>query len=364
MEPGVSLCKSLLRGRRGIPLDIPINLYKALVRPHWEHAIASWSVLKECHLLELEKVQASSLKSLLGVFKSSSSGAVEVIANIVPVRFRINEICSREWIRIMSMSQTHPLRKMLESEDAFYEGSSKGSPLGHMKYITKDLQVFLKDNNLLVDVQAKLSPEVIVQQIEMESEQIFSVAVGNSNSRTKVQAEAARGIFNIFYESLPSDSLIAFTDGSVLGSACVGKGGYGVIFHRKDEEPQVRSGFVGRMTDNVTCEVQGIVEALNLIVGRSETDRGVDAAYVFTDCQSAVDILIKQGKAYEKLDVFRGVWKNLRILKERNIDLKLIWIPGHADIDGNELADKAAKRGSQIHVDLVPETISAHFLFR
>ena len=143
----------------------------------------------------------------------------------------------------------------------------------------------------------------------------------------------------------------------------MGKGGYGVVIHGKDEEPQVSSGFVGRMTDNVTCEVQAIVEALNLIVVRTQTDRCFNAAYVFTDCQSAIDIFTKQGKAHEKLEVFRVVWKSLRILKDRNIDLKLIWIPGHADILGNELADRAAKNGALIHADIVPERISAHVLF-
>ena len=143
----------------------------------------------------------------------------------------------------------------------------------------------------------------------------------------------------------------------------MGNGGYGVVIHRKDEEPQVISGFVGRMTDNVTCEVEGIVQALNLIVDRSQTDRGIDAAYVFTDCQSAIDILSKQGKAYDKLDIFKGVWKCLSTLRERDIEFKLIWIPGHADIVGNDLADNAAKNGALTQVDLGIEMISAQVLF-
>ena len=70
---------------------------------------------------------------------------------------------------------------------------------------------------------------------------------------------------------------------------------------------------------------------------------------MFTDCQSAIDIFTKLGKAQEKLEVFRVIWNSLRILKDRKIDLKLIWIPGHhADILGNELADRAAKTGADI----------------
>ena len=165
----------LLRGRKGIPLDIAINLYKALVRPHWENGIAAWSVLKDSNIAELEKVQASSLKMMLGVFKSSGSNAVEVIANIAPVRVRISEICSREWIRIMSMVETHPLRKMLESRDSYYEGGSNGSPLGHMNHITKDLQSVLLEKNASVQVQAKISPEAIVSRVELTAVNLFPV---------------------------------------------------------------------------------------------------------------------------------------------------------------------------------------------
>ena len=100
-----------------------------------------------------------------------------------------------------------------------------------------------------------------------------------------------------------------------------------------------------------------------MIVDRSRVDRSINDAYVFTDCQSAIDILTKQNKAHEKLELFRGAWNCLNTLKDMNIDLKLIWIPGHADIHGNELADKAAKTGSLIQVDFEPEIISAQVLF-
>ena len=53
----------------------------------------------------------------------------------------------------------------------------------------------------------------------------------------------------------------------------------------------------------------------------------------------------------------------MNTLRNLDIDLKLIWIPGHANIHGNELADKAAKTGSLIQVDFEPEIISAQVLF-
>ena len=353
----------LLRGRRGIPLEIAINLYKALVRSHWEHAIAAWSVLNDSQVGELEKVQASSLKSILGVFKSSSNSAVEVIANVVPVRVRMNEICCREWIRIMSMEDHHPLKKKLLSDQPFYEGN-RGSPLGYMKHLTRDLQRTMEEGRLSVRVQGKASPEAILDKVEVQEVQIFSQAIGNSKSRSKVQSELARSEFDSFYEGLPDNALTVFTDGSVLGAACIGRGGYGVVIHRKNEIPQVVSGSVGRMTDNVSCEVQAIIVALKLAVERCVSDRSIGYVHIFTDCQSAIDIFTKQKNSFQNLEEFRGVWECLRSLKERGVPLNLIWVPGHADITGNEKADRAAKNGCLIPTDSdQTEFISEQVLF-
>ena len=58
------------------------------------------------------------------------------------------------------------------------------------------------------------------------------------------------------------------------------------------------------------------------------------------------------------------VWECLRSLKERGVPLNLIWLPGHADVTGNEKADRAAKSGCLIPTDSdQTEFISEHVLF-
>ena len=74
----------LMRGRRGIPVSIGIELYKSLIRPHLEYAIPAWAMLTESQLKELDKVQKLSLRRVMGAFENTSCNALEVIANIVP----------------------------------------------------------------------------------------------------------------------------------------------------------------------------------------------------------------------------------------------------------------------------------------
>ena len=89
-------------------------LYKSLVRPHWEFSVAAWASVAEKGIQLLEKVQARCSRSILGAKAHSSADAVDVIANITPVRLRIQEVCMLEYLRILRKSQRLSIRKMLE----------------------------------------------------------------------------------------------------------------------------------------------------------------------------------------------------------------------------------------------------------
>ena len=93
-------------------------------------------------------------------------------------------------------------------------------------------------------------------------------------------------------------------------------------------------------------------------IDRALDDGNINAPYVFTDCQSAVNIFTKQSNAYKNLWDLRLIWKYLKMLRDLHFDLKLEWIPRHADITGNELAHKAAKNGCSLS-DINNEGIKA-----
>ena len=102
----------LIRGRRGIPVDLAIDLYQSLVRMHLEYSLPAWSTLTAKQVDSLDQIQRKCLKRVVGVFESSSSNAVEVIANIVPFNLRMIELCNKEWIKIMSLHDDHTLKKL------------------------------------------------------------------------------------------------------------------------------------------------------------------------------------------------------------------------------------------------------------
>ena len=58
----------------------------------------------------------------MGAFENTNSEALGVIANVMPFRLCRIEICNREWVKIMSLPDSHPLKQSLVSENKFYEG--------------------------------------------------------------------------------------------------------------------------------------------------------------------------------------------------------------------------------------------------
>ena len=71
---------------------------------------------------------------------------------------------------------------------------------------------------------------------------------------------------------------------------------------------------VGRKVDNVKCEIEGVVSALQLLVERCRADRGSGQCYILTDCQSAVDVVVNQKDCHHRLEVFKSICSSPAIL--------------------------------------------------
>ena len=166
----------LMSGRRGVSLKVAIEMYRSLIRPHIEYGIASWALMPEKSMRELEKVQYQSLKRSLGVFQHSPANSLEVISGIMPFRLRVKELCIREWCKLESMTNDHPLK--LAMDTAQYN-RKYGTPLGYIKYLARDIQRDLSNRNVWVEKRVFLSPEYLLQQTTIPVISIFSQNIGS-----------------------------------------------------------------------------------------------------------------------------------------------------------------------------------------
>ena len=73
---------------------------------------------------------------------------------------------------------------------------------------------------------------------------------------------------------------------------------------------------------------------------------------ICTDSQSALGRL-REGPATQRDFVVGTVWQGLRDLTHRIAHLSLQWVPGHAGVPGNKMADEVAPSSTKRRDDVV-----------
>ncbi len=135
------------------------------------------------------------------------------------------------------------------------------------------------------------------------------------------------------------------TDGSA--SPNPGPGGYSVIL---DSKPAVLGGEPsGAQTTNIRMEGFAIIAALKHADGQP--------CEIYSDSEFWINVITKWSLAWEAAGWKKkgGVIKNLDIVQEvcplyRASQAKLVWVRGHNDDPGNELADQWANEARRQHL--------------
>ena len=335
----------LSNGRRGLAVGGALELYKTMIRTHLEYGSAVWMYRNDKLMKEYQSVQQKCLKKLCGVFQNSSGAAVEVITGVFPIDLRLKRLCRREWARIKALNTDHPHRKMLEEAD---HKKNSITPLSYLKHSSRKIEQVMKSNFAVIKERQPLIPELIVEARQFTSIEIFEGEIGNSKKRSQAQGEKAKVQLAKFLEDKGSNVLV-FSDGSAMGTS-IGCGGCGVVLVPPNgAELRIKSKFVSNLTENVECEVEGVILAMSeALEYYKKTETKSDCCYVFTDCESAIDVFVNQKDVVKWSFALRRAWSFLKKLEELDISVKLAWVPGHAGIEFNEIADSAAKEGCNL----------------
>jgi ribonuclease HI len=131
-----------------------------------------------------------------------------------------------------------------------------------------------------------------------------------------------------------------YTDGSA--SPNPGPGGFSVI---RDMKPQVLGSEDGTTT-NIRMEGKAIIAALS--------DANGEECQIYTDSEFWINVITKWSLSWEKNGWKKkgGEIKNLDIVREvcplyRSSQATLIWVRGHNNDPGNELADQWANKARE-----------------
>ena len=171
--------------------------------------------------------------------------------------------------------------------------------------------------------------------------------------RKRRNRTAEKQEFEALYNTLANDSLRYFTDGSSLGNP--GPSGAGVVCFYEHKLIYSKSKALGISTNNI-AELEGLLIALLHAITWSQerAARPRKTIYIFCDNRYAISVTDGRWTARSHRSLVKQLQDSLVSLRKLT-SVHLYWVPGHADIAGNEAADQLAKQGANLPASLPPD---------
>ncbi|GAA5990750.1 hypothetical protein JCM10908_003217, partial [Rhodotorula pacifica] len=308
------------------------QLIRSIVFPRLDWTSSVWfspskgkEVESSPKLSMMEKIHRSALVAITGAYKSAAISALEVEANVLPLRLRLRSSLARLGLRAAAAHRHHPLAPRLAAAQ-LNPSPAHPSPLHHALRI----------------LQPILPPPHRFELLQPHAAAPWDEPPRSLEVRVAGSKDEAVKAHTALLDELGVDDIVAYSDGSLMA----GVAGSGVVL-RAERGGKVlwaeRSRGLGQHVGIYEAELEGIRIAMSCAPSLLPADYPC-TFHILADNQAAVA---------NPLDPRPTPGQSLRLalrtaLKELAIThpgarIVVSWIPGHVGVEGNEKADDAAK---------------------
>jgi len=332
---------------RGLSPFAVRQLYLACVTSVSDYgSVLWWGKINKTQIRPLQAIQNLATKKILGVFKTAPIAPRELESTLLPPIIRLNHSQRRYVFRVLKLGLNHPIRaefnKITSCEpelDSLSDSSNNTSELNQLKNQTQ-IQRLIGSIRNLVDLET-LEPIKHFYFAPWERELPYSVKI-SLNSKEEEAKLHKQYLNNIVCSNIKT----IYTDGSQTPDG-LGIGLGFVVFDNTDFYIPTIPTYsykenIGSSAIVYNGELEGITKALEVTSRTAE--KGVKYI-VYSDNQAGLYRLMTPSDKPGQSQQIRAIVATKAILA-KGASVELVWVPGHKNILGNEIADKLAKQAT------------------
>ena len=270
-----------------------------------------------------------------GCINSTSTDALEVLTNTIPIDLHLKMRQAQEVVRISAKHEEDPLKK------DFQEWAANSHSYGRKPTVFQMLMCRFKE------MKGNTDFDNIEKEFRYTREFMSLMKAGGvvNTEEFKVEKETQEENVRDLLSRLQPEDVVVFTDGSAFGNpGPTGAGGV-VYLDGYEAAPVLLKKGVSPYSNNFTGELVGIQISLEFLADVSEVEnRNI---HVFTDCQGAIVSAFQNQIPTNKIEIVTSIKQHIAQIGEKGNKIHVHWVPGHKDILGSELADQQAKAGAE-----------------
>ena len=299
-------CKKYIGKKWGLNPDKIKWIYNQVILPTLSYACFLWvhKVNKNKYMLKmLEKIQKMATLQITGGFITTPTITLDSIAGIMPIEIRLESMALKTAIRLQTNKNwkhilPNPNRKMIT----------------HSHHIIKKLEDIIKTSETM------MSDKIIDNRMTRE----YKTCTGDS-----------------IIENPDKTTLKIYTDGSVMKVEKQTRAGSGVIIYKNNISIKELSIPLGLTATINQCEMIAIREGAELAV--SIIDKNTTHVNFYTD---SITTLYRLEAITTSSKLTLETNSILNKLTKKDVVVSIIKVKAHIGIEGNEAADKLAKKGA------------------